>query len=420
VRSEKLGRANMELLIRSYNEPTGPRTTLSFGDRILELDREDVEAIAHYYDNVLKDDNARWNFISGVMSDPDGLNSVLVKLGRRKPQSIRQPGLFQEENKKKDDEVEPQVRDVALQRAITRAKADFPTAGSGLEALAKGFMRSQDEDQKSFDQIRQAERQQDQMLSQIAKIDQEQEQEIQGLEQQNSTLANRLQQLQNVNSKLEKKLADMSGRKSEKKSKSTSAAAPTTAAGSVNIAEPKSEPKTEPKAKSKSTTAPKVSYKINAIPKATKKSDDTKELPEPTSANPMSQMAKQLTTQHPDVLEPAADFVKGNAPRFNTSKATTVEPRAPTPQEMPGDVAQNVNAYGNAMTGSNLKNTLDQYRKDLATNENDDQEADYDDKYQDMVKRMGQKAREQEKNKPVDIADLARRLAAIEASRKDK
>ena len=46
------------------------------------------------------------------------------------------------------------------------------------------------------------------------------------------------------------------------------------------------------------------------------------------------------------------------------------------------------------------------------------EEADYGDEYQDMVARVGQKAKQQEKDKPVDIADLARRLAAIETSKK--
>ena len=42
--------------------------------------------------------------------------------------------------------------------------------------------------------------------------------------------------------------------------------------------------------------------------------------------------------------------------------------------------------------------------------ENDEKEADYGDKYQAMVQRVGQKAKAQEKKKPVDIQDLARRL----------
>ena len=42
--------------------------------------------------------------------------------------------------------------------------------------------------------------------------------------------------------------------------------------------------------------------------------------------------------------------------------------------------------------------------------ENDEQEADYGDEYQAMVQRVGQKAREQEKRQPVDLAKLAQRL----------
>lgn len=42
-----------------------------------------------------------------------------------------------------------------------------------------------------------------------------------------------------------------------------------------------------------------------------------------------------------------------------------------------------------------------------------EQEADYGPEYQAMVQRVGQKAREQEKRKPVDVKDLARRLQAI-------
>jgi hypothetical protein len=45
-----------------------------------------------------------------------------------------------------------------LQRAISRAKADFPTAGSGIEALAKDFMRSQDQDRQDFERLQSAER----------------------------------------------------------------------------------------------------------------------------------------------------------------------------------------------------------------------------------------------------------------------
>lgn len=50
----------------------------------------------------------------------------------------------------------------------------------------------------------------------------------------------------------------------------------------------------------------------------------------------------------------------------------------------------------------------------------EEEEANYDDKYQSMVQRVGQKAKAQEKKKPVDIKDLARRLNAIGTKHKEK
>jgi len=395
VRSEKLGRANMELLIRAYNEPTGPRTTLSFGNRILELDRDDVEAIAQYYDNVLRDDNARWNFITGIMSDPDGLTDTLVKLGRRKTQAVRQPGLFQEADKKKEDDIEPQVKDVALQRAITRAKADFPTAGTGIEALAKDFMRSQDQDQKSFDQIRQAERQQSQILNQINKIDQEQEKEIKDLESQNSGLASRLQQLQSVNSRLEKKLAAMSGRKAKTKDVEpmpVSFASSGTPEPVVKGQPQKKKPAKAAKSKASKITKPSAPAQIART--------------EPTQPSAISSMTRQLTTQHPDVLEPAADFVRGAAPRFSTVGAQDVVPR--TPRQVSSQAAQDISkgrmadmtgsapAYTSADTDELRKIQQDQMamREDNKESKPERPEADYGDEYQAMVQRVGQKAKQ--------------------------
>lgn len=385
VRSEKLGRANMALLVRAYNEPKSARIALSFGDRIIELDRDDVEAIAHYYDDILKDDNARWNFVKGIMSDPDGLTNVLIKIGRRTPGAARQPGLFQEADKKKDD-AESEVKDVALQRAISRAKADFPTAGTGIEALAKDFMRSQEQDQQAFDQIRQAERKQDSLLNQINKIDQEQEQEINDLENQNSGLARRLQQLQNVNSELEKKLAAMSGRRSEKTS--SAEPMPTSSKAEPAVVAPKSKPA---KGKKVKTKAP--------APKPTAKSQPRLSAPPAPSA--MSQVAKQLTTQNPEVLEPDfTDTVSDELPRFrkiDTTKAVDVPYRTPTRAELPGDVAQNVNAYADAMVGDKLRQTVDQ---ELAKTEgkqkkSEPPEVDYDDpRWDAMVKRVGQLAKQ--------------------------
>jgi hypothetical protein len=315
-----------------------------------------------------------------------------------------------EADKKKDDE--PEVRDVALQRAISRAKADFPTAGTGIEALAKDFMRSQDQDSKSFDQLRQAERKQDQMLGQIAKIDQEQEQEIQGLEQQNSGLASRLQQLQNVNSELEKKLAAMSGRRADKKSSAADvsiAPAPVSTKSTDPIA-----PKTKAKSKNKSQPA-KSSMKSTAAQLASPKAD------------PMAAMTNRITKGDSSVI----DKVSGQSALPFEPSDNILEPVIPQAQANPKFAAARRDAddaeikrYAD-LTSKIAKTAItDPDRRQSAyrvhEGDNEEQEAKYSDKYQDMVARVGQKAREQEKSNPVDIKDLARRLAAIEASRKDK
>lgn len=286
-RTEQLGRANFTLLQRAIQQPTGPRLSLTFGDRIVDLDREDIDALADYYDEELKNKDARMNFIRIVMSDADNLTDVLRRIGRRTSSS--QQDLFQEA-KKKDDELGSEIKDVALSRAISKAKADFPTAGSGIEALAKDFMRSQEQDQRTFDQLRQAERQQANLLSQINKLDQQQDQDINDLEDQNSTLARRLQQLQTVNSELEKKIAAMSGRRTEPADKPEvvvpgAAALPTVAAEPVKPA------------KSKKSKAKKVKAAPAVVP----------QIAAPVTAAPT---APQIGMQYPDVLLPISSRSK--------------------------------------------------------------------------------------------------------------
>jgi hypothetical protein len=420
----------MELLIKAYVEPTSARTTLSFGNRILELDRQDIEAVAHYYDNLLKDDTARWNFISGVMSDPDSLTDVLVKLGRRKSQTARQPGLFQEADKKKEDD----IKDVALQRAISNARASFPTAGSGFEALSKQFMQSQDDDQRSIGNIKKANRRQDQLLSQINQIDQNQTQEIDSLEKDNDSLEQRLQQLQSVNARLEKTLSTMTGRNSSSQKAKTAEPSSSRSQKSIDIIPAKSTTPDAPAPRETPAPAKPAKPDVKPAPLA---------LPEPEAPSSMSSMTKQLTTQNPDVLEPATDFVKGSAPRFNTTGAQDVVPR-----DVANNVKQNINAIGNAMMGDKLQqvakdelgyqpNQSQQVAKDelgtqqaqsqqVAKDNSDKQqdwiarkagnaplfgfekqqaaenkepkseppEADYGDKYQAMVKRVGQMAKQ--------------------------
>lgn len=223
-------------------------------------------------------------------------------------------------------------------------------------------MRSQEQDQKSFDQIRQAERRQDQMLSQINKIDQEQAQELQGLEQQNSGLSQRLQQLQSVNSELEKKLAAMSGRRTDKKNK----AAP---------AEPVAkEPET------KIAPVEPVATKSNIKP-APKNKPAVKQLPAP-GARAFGSMTPALAAAG----EPQQSLFPNNYAQDSANLAFR-------------KVKQDAQDIGFRDVASTDKLRKLVQREIEPTDENKESkperpEADYGDEYQSMVKRVGQMAKQ--------------------------
>jgi hypothetical protein len=61
-------------------------------------------------------------------------------------------------------------------------------------------------------------------------------------------------------------------------------------------------------------------------------------------------MTKQLTTQNPDILEPATDFAKSSAPRFDTTGAQDVVAR-----DVANKVRQNISKMGDAMVGNKLQ-----------------------------------------------------------------
>lgn len=63
---------------------------------------------------------------------------------------------------------------------------------------------------------------------------------------------------------------------------------------------------------------------------------------------------------------------------------------------------------------------LEEWAESTLTFESDKEEADYGPEYQDMVARVGAKAKAQEKKKPTDIKDLARRLNAVKLKDQNK
>ena len=313
---------------------------------------------------------------------------------------LQQQKVAEANKKKDDDEGVGKVHDVALQRAISKSKAAFPTAQSGIQALMKSFAQDQEKDQDEFEKVRRADRRQDQLLAQISQVDKEQEKELQDLDKENDTLAQRLQQLQSVNSKLEKQLAAMSGRKKTKTTSEPSdvGVAPEPARTSKSVStEPKAEPKSAPKSTSTAKT-PNVSYKISSKPAKAKDADTDVIAPTSKKAPPGFGLR-------------GAD-IQDIAHRMLDVPYKTGELEKTAAAELPA--LQNNPSPSITPTAAND----DQKQKELFAAENKEEEADYGDEYQDMVARVGQKAKQQEKDKPVDIADLARRLAAIETSKK--
>jgi small-conductance mechanosensitive channel len=389
-RTEQLGRANFTLLQRAVQQPTGPRLSLSFGDRVVDLDRDDINALAEYYDEELTTKDARINFIRIVMSDADNLNDVLRRLGRRT--STTQPGLFQEAKKKDSEDLEPEVRDTALSRAITRAKADFPTAGSGIEALAKDFMRSQEQDQKSFDQLRAAERQQANLLNQINQLDQQQDNDIDDLEDQNITLARRLQQLQNVNSELEKKIAGMTGRRAKSADKPDTVV-PGTTAGSPAV--------------SAATPKPKKSKTKKAKAQIGAKKPDVAALPTPTAsaalpqpAGPFDNILEPTVSQQRPALAQRGDAEDNGIidvePKAISSMASQLAQRAgsTTTSTASGDIDDNkISPEAEKEYADLLANIREPVKTTTENKRKPPKEVDYDDDYQRMVQRVGKLAK---------------------------
>lgn len=297
-----------------------------------------------------------------------------------------------EANKKKD---EPEVKDVALQRAISNAKVAFPAAGTGIEALAKDFMRSQEQDQKSFDQIRQAERKQDQMLSQISKIDQEQEQEIKDLENQNSTLSRRLQQLQSVNNDLEKKLAAMSGRKQKRKSDYDTSVGSTTSTSTVppTVNPPAAKPGRDADEPTTSPAIGRMAQDLTAEPSKSKALGQMTKALTKAPSTAIDQMAQQLQPRQKEL--PLDEPVTLKPKKFDTSRASDADYRELT-RKLAKDIVSDPERAMKVFTPGSTKSVAAQQEMPVESKKKPEPpEVDYDDPAWDaMVRRVGQLAKQ--------------------------
>lgn len=129
-----------------------------------------------------------------------------------------QQKLDLDEAKKKESSND--YRDVAVQRAMRKARAEFPAAASDTEAFAKSMMVAQDQDQASFDRLRSGLGRQRELLKKNDQLDVTQDQtidalnkEIQDVENHNTSLERTVQQMQRANAELQQTLTRMRGQK---------------------------------------------------------------------------------------------------------------------------------------------------------------------------------------------------------------
>ena len=205
--SRAMGSANFALLSRHYTKPanrTSANLVLDFGGgRQVELSDADVEAIAKYYDT-LPTDADRYDFVYDTMSRDDKFNSLLSRLGLRKPPAPPIPTSSQtamdlsERDVKKNSSSNldrGSVRSAALSTALRQAYAKYPQAQSDMEALVMHDMDVQKNTGQELQAQAKINQRQDDIDVQMRDVNRQQSKKIGSLDQENDDLTAELDRL---------------------------------------------------------------------------------------------------------------------------------------------------------------------------------------------------------------------------------
>jgi hypothetical protein len=379
--SRAMGTGNFALLHRAYvnKRPRLSRNLqLDFGNnQMIELDDDDIEAVANYYD-ALPADQDRYEFVYNVMSRGDKFAALLQKLGRRTG-TPQQPNLLERDvNKNSDPDLSRGgVRSAALNTALRQAYAKYPQAQSDMEALLMYDMEVQKntgQELKSQDQTNQR---QDDVDAQLRDVNRKQSNKIGNLDDENDALSAELDKLsQELDA-----MAAQPGSAPERRKDSDSAKTPDSDTGSSNYgvnvrsdaradksqkrsadaekrkSEPAPEPSPEPATlKPGSNTFKPLGSTLATVPtvKPPAPTIDVIDRPDPSSA--MSQMAQQLTTPtepsqdmelptrlgadpdepaadttQPDLFAEPEDNIKVDQPLPQSMSSMDAEPESPLP-----------------------------------------------------------------------------------------
>jgi len=193
--SRALGTGNFALLHRAYVNKR-PRLSrylqLDFGNnQIIELDDDDIEAVANYYDT-LPTDQDRYTFVYDVMSRGDKFDALLKKLGRRSG-APEQPSLLEQSDD--PDLSRSGVRSAALSTALRQAYAKYPQAQSDIEALIMHDMDVQKDTKQELQAQDKINQRQDDIDVQLRNVAGKQSKKISSLDQENDDLTAELDRL---------------------------------------------------------------------------------------------------------------------------------------------------------------------------------------------------------------------------------
>jgi hypothetical protein len=193
--SRALGTGNFALLHRAYVNKR-PRLSrylqLDFGNnQIIELDDDDIEAVANYYDT-LPTDQDRYTFVYDVMSRGDKFDALLKKLGRRSG-APEQPSLLERDSN--PDLSRGGVRSAALNTALRLAYAKYPQAKSDMEALLMYDLDNQKDTSQELKSQSRTNQRQDDIDAQLRDVARKQSNKISGLDRENDDLSAELDKL---------------------------------------------------------------------------------------------------------------------------------------------------------------------------------------------------------------------------------
>jgi hypothetical protein len=214
-----LGVANFQRIVKA-NMGNYAAVTLEFAkpEDNIKLDRKAIDLISDYYDS-LESDSTKNHFIYRVLPSADETATVLKRLGWQAQVQQALPGIPTQgelplQEKKKFSNDEPiKSADVKVDRELQKLRAQYPAAGSDLEAVARAEIDGAERSQRQLSAIRGANEKQDALLKQLIQLDQDQGREIDGLDKENDGLEQRLAQVQSTNDRLQQAIGQMTGTK---------------------------------------------------------------------------------------------------------------------------------------------------------------------------------------------------------------